>query len=130
MLMDGRTAERGRRNLVFRSFDDMIFETSTAFRQQPIRHHFAGPFDRQIGRKHPDIRRRPHRSMVFRQFGIKEVRPDRHIDAVPALRVKMHDRLGSNQRFEITPHGRRLIGQPVQPHCVLSIEERVRGAFD
>ncbi len=52
--------------LIFRGFDDVVFKTGTAFGQQPVRQHFTGPFNRQVRRKDPDVRRGPDRAMVFR----------------------------------------------------------------
>lgn len=73
--------------LIFRGFDDVVFEAGTSFGQQPVRQHLSRPFDRQVRGKDPDVRRGPDRAVIFRQIRIEQVRPDGHVDPVPALRV-------------------------------------------
>src|SRR5687768_11990089 len=71
--------------LVLGSLDDMVFEPGATLCQQTIGEHFTWPLDWQVGGEYPDIRRGPDRAMLFRQLRVEQIRPHRHIDAVPAL---------------------------------------------
>ena len=112
--------------LVFRRFDDVILESRAPLGKQPIREHFARPLDGKIRREHPHIRRCPDRAMVLRQFRIKEIGPDRHVDPIPTLRVQVGNGARSHHGVEVVPHRSSFIGQPVKPNGILRVEQGVR----
>ena len=113
------------RRLVFRRFHDVIFEPGATFCQQTIGQHLAGPLDRQVGRKDPHVGRGPNRPAVLRQFRIEEIGPDRHIHPVAALRMQVHDGAGPHHRIEVAPDRGRFVSQPMEPHGILRIEQRM-----
>ena len=103
----------------------MVLETRATFGKQPIRQHFARPFDRQVGGKDPDVGRGPHRTMILGQFRIKEVRPDRHVDSIAALRMEVSNGARADHGIEIAPYRSRFIRQAVESHGILCVEERI-----
>ena len=60
--------------------------------------------------------------MILRQFGIEQIRPDRHIDPVPALGMEVDDGAGPHERIKIAPDRGGLVRQPMEPHGILRIE--------
>src|SRR5262245_4633608 len=115
--------------LVLWSFDDVVFKPGTALGKQPIGEHFSRPFDRQIRCEDPHIGGGPYWTMAFRQLGIKQIGPYRHIHAVPTLRVEVNDRAGTDERIQVTPDCCSFIRQSMEPHSVLGIEHGI-GCID
>lgn len=59
-------SEINSRRLILGCFDDMILESGTSFGQQAVGQHLTWPFDREIGREHPNVGRSPSRPMFVR----------------------------------------------------------------
>ena len=53
------------------------------------------------------------------------IRPHRHIDPVPALRMKMNDRSRTDKRIKVAPDGRGFVGEVMKPDGVLRIEHGI-----